>query len=139
MTAVLSAPLVLRRLGDVRGIACMQLMTGVALAFLGAGPSAGAAVAYLGYMSFQYMSEPGIFKTLMSGVAAGERSGASALYFIVNSIAASLSALLAGAAISRFGYPAVLITAACLATIAAFLFRTLVHEDARASTSQTSS
>ena len=139
VTAVLLTPLVLRRLGDINGIALMQVVAGLALAFLGAGPAAGAALAYVSYMSFQYMSEPGVFKILMNGVPEGERSGASALYFVATSIAASLSALVAGAAISRFGYPAVLITAACLALLAALLFRTLVHEDARASTSQTSS
>ena len=40
---------------------------------------------------------------------------------------------------SRFGYPALLITAAAMAVSAAFLFRTLVQEDASTITSATSS
>jgi predicted MFS family arabinose efflux permease len=125
--AVLCAPLVFRRLGDVKGIAAMQLMTGLALATLAVSPAGtAAALAYTGYMSFQYMSEPGMFKMLMSRVTPGERSGASALYFLVTSIAASLSALAGGAAISRFGYSPTLLAAASIAALAALLFRKLM-------------
>lgn len=138
--AVLAAPAVLKRLGDVRGIATMQLITGLALALLAVSPGVGvAALAYAGFMSFQYMSEPGMFKMLMNRVGAGERSGASALYFLVTSIAASLSAFAGGAAISRFGYPATLVTAALIAALAAFLFRKLTHEEACTIASPTSS
>jgi predicted MFS family arabinose efflux permease len=90
----------------------------------------GAAAVYIGYMSFQYMSEPGIFNLLMNRVAPGERSGASALYFLVTSLAGSLAAFAGGAALSRFGYPPVLVASGCLAMAAAFLFRTLVRERA---------
>ncbi|MGE5645914.1 MAG: MFS transporter [Acidobacteriota bacterium] len=138
--AVLAAPLVLKRLGDVRGIASMQLSTGVALVLLAVSPAGGAAaLAYTGYVSFQYMSEPGMFKMLMTGVAPAERSGASSLYFLVTSLAASLSALAGGSAIARLGYPLTLVTAAALAIAAAFLFRTLLHDEARAIASPTSS
>jgi predicted MFS family arabinose efflux permease len=129
--AVLAAPIVLRRLGDVRGIASMQLSAGLALALLAVSPAgAAAALAYTGYMSFQYMSEPGMFKMLMSRVAPTERSGASALYFLVTSLAASLSALAGGTAISHFGYPVTLIASAVLAIAAAVLFRKLIHDEA---------
>ena len=118
----------------------MQLITGLALALLAVSPGVGvAALAYAGFMSFQYMSEPGMFKMLMNRVGAGERSGASALYFLVTSIAASLSAFAGGAAISRFGYPATLVTAALIAALAAFLFRKLTHEEACTIASPTSS
>ncbi len=138
--AMLSAPLVLRRLGQVRGITSMQLATGLALLCLAFSPTAGlAVVAYLGYMSFQYMSEPGLFSLLMSRVAPGERSGASALYFLVISLAGGVAAILGGGAVVRFGYPSVLIAAASLLAAAAFLFRVLVQEQARPITSATSS
>ena len=124
--AVLAAPAAFRRLGEARGIAAMQLMTGLALVSLAAAPAGAAAIlAYTGYTSFQYMSEPGLFQMLMGRVKPDERSGASALYFLVTSVAASVAALAGGAAISRFGYAPMLIAAALVAMLAAMLFRRL--------------
>ena len=138
--AMLSAPVVLRRLGQVRGITSMQLATGLALLVLAFSPTAGfAVVAYLSYMSFQYMSEPGLFSLLMSRVAPGERSGAAALYFLVTSLAGSIAAIVGGGAVVRFGYPSVLVAAASLLAVAAFLFRALVQEQDCRITSATSS
>jgi predicted MFS family arabinose efflux permease len=137
--AMLLAPAVLKRLGQVRGIAVMQLATALGLASLAISPSARFAVAaYLGYMSFQYMSEPGLFSLLMSRVAPGERSGASALFFLVTSLAGSIAATVGGSGVVRFGYPAVLVAAASLVAAAAFLFRILVQEQACPITSATS-
>jgi MFS family permease len=128
---ILLAPAVLRWLGQVRGIAFMQVATAAMLGLLGLGfaGTTGAALLYVGYMSFQYMSEPGLFSMLMSRVKPAERSGASALNFLVLSLAGSFSALVSGAAISRFGYSAVLGTAAVLAIIAAALFWILIGEE----------
>ncbi len=124
---VMTAPLVLRRLGQVRGTAWMQFGTACALAALAFSPNGGvAAIFYAGSLSLQYMCDPGLFSMLMERVRPGERSGASALYFLVTSLMASLSALAAGGAITRFGYPSVLIASAALATVAALLFRTLI-------------
>ena len=129
--ALLSASAVLKKLGDVRGIAWSQLATGAALALLAfSSTGAGAAAVYIGYMSLQYMSEPGLFHLLMNRVAPGERSGASALFFLVTSLTGSLAAFAGGAAIARFGYPPVLVASGCVAMAAAFLFRTLVREKA---------
>lgn len=51
---VLAAPIVLRRLGPVTGIAAMQLATGISLASLALATSAAtAALAYAAYMSFR--------------------------------------------------------------------------------------
>jgi len=127
---VMTGPLVLRRLGQVRGIAWMQFGTACALAALAFSRQGGvAAVWYAAYMSLQYMSEPGLFSMLMERVRPGERSGASALYFLVTSLMGSLSAFVAGSAIARFGYPWLLIASAALATVAALLFRTLVPRE----------
>jgi hypothetical protein len=127
--ALLSASVILKKLGDIRGIASCQLATGAALALLAfSSTGAGAAAIYIGYMSLQYMSEPGIFHLLMNRVAPGERSGASALYFLATSLTGSLAAFAGGAAISRFGYSPVLVASGCVAMAAAFLFRALVRE-----------
>jgi len=129
--ALLSASVILNKLGDVKGIAWCQLATGAALALLAfSSTGTGAAAVYIAYMSFQYMSEPGLFNLLMNRVAPGERGGASALYFLVTSLAGSLAAFAGGAAIFRFGYPPVLVASGCVAMVAAFLFRTLVRDRA---------
>lgn len=130
VAAVLLAPLVLKKLGHVKGVTAMQAATAITLASLALAihPSV-AALMYVSYMSFQYMSEPALFSMLMNRVHPGERSGASALNFLTISMAGSLSALISGAAISRFGYSAVLAIAAALAMIAAALFLTLIREE----------
>jgi MFS family permease len=130
VVALLLAPAVLRKVGAVRGVASMQVATAAMLGLLALGVSGPtAALLYATYMSFQYMSEPGLFSMLMSRVKPSERSGASALNFLVISGAGSLSALVSGAAIARFGYSAVLASAAVLATVAAALFWTFIRED----------
>ncbi|HEX8986039.1 MAG TPA: MFS transporter, partial [Bryobacteraceae bacterium] len=128
---ILLSPLVLKRLGAVKGIAWMQLATALALAAVAASPASGAAAtAYVAYMSFQYMSEPGIFSMLMNRVNPGERSGASALYFLVSSLVGSAAALASGAAIARFGYPPVLLVCATVAALSAVMFRALIRDTA---------
>lgn len=129
LVAVLFAPLVLNLMGQIRGVTAMQAATGLALLCLAVNvPPVFAACFYITYVSFQYMSEPALFTLLMSRVAPGQRSGASALNFLVISTAGSLSALISGAAISRFGYPSVLVTAAFLAIAAALMFFALIRE-----------
>ena len=128
---MLLSPVVLKRLGDVKGIASMQLATALALAAVAASPAAGtAATAYVVYMSFQYMSEPGLFSMLMNRVSPGERSGASALYFLVSSLVGSAAAFASGAAIARFGYPPVLFVCATVAALSAVMFRALIRDPA---------
>jgi predicted MFS family arabinose efflux permease len=129
--ALLSAAAILRKLGDVKGISWCQLTAGAALALLAfSSTGGGAACVYIGYMSLQYMSEPGLFHLLMNRVAPEQRSGASALYFLATSLAGSLAAFAGGAAISRFGYPPVLVASGCVAMASALLFRSLVREKA---------
>jgi predicted MFS family arabinose efflux permease len=128
MGAVLLAPAVLRRLGLVRGVAGMQLAAASAMLALAVAPSgAAAALAYACYMSLQYMSEPGAFSMLMSRVGQEEQGGASSLSFLVTFSAQAAAAAIAGAALTRFGYPGVLGAAACVAAIAALAFRFLLR------------
>jgi MFS family permease len=122
VVAILSAPLLLRRVAGIKGISYAQLATALMLALLAfATTPAAAAVTYIAYMAFQYMTEPCLFTLLMDRVAPAERSGASALNFLATSLAGTLSAIAAGAALPRFGYSFVLGAAAILALVAAIL------------------
>ena len=125
--AVLLAPLVLRRLGLLRGVAAMQLATAGALASLALTSNAvGAGFVYAAYMSVQFMSEPGMYTYLMDSTPPAGRNTASSLNFVVAFSAQALASAIAGAAIVRAGYPAVIGAAAVLCVIAAVLFRYLV-------------
>jgi MFS family permease len=126
--AVLLAPWVIRRMGLVSGIVWMMAATAFCLGGLAVHPSAGGAVAaYMAYMSFQWMSEPGLNTLLMNGVAERERGGASALNFLVAFGAQALAAWGAGALFSGIGYGPVLGVAAAMAAISAGLFRVLLR------------
>lgn len=123
VAALLLAPIVLRRLGVSRGVAAMQLAAAGTLASLASAPaSLAAGVLYAGYMSFQYMSEPGIYSGLMNSVTPEQRSGASALNFLAIFLAQALAASVAGIVIARFGYTPMLAIAAIIAAIASLLF-----------------
>jgi predicted MFS family arabinose efflux permease len=124
--AMLLAPVVFRKFGLVTGIVYTQILTALTLAGLATGPGASvAALGYMGYSAFQWMSEPGMYSLLMSQVSAPERTGASALNFLVIFSSNAIAAALAGTAISRYGYSPVLGTAALVALFAAALFRAL--------------
>ncbi len=123
VATMLAAPFILRRLGLTRGVAAMQLLTAMALILLAPAPTALAAAAlYAGYMSCQCMSEPGIYTSLMNRVAPEERSGASALNFLVIFVAQAIAATLAGAVVARFGYAPMLAGASAMAAVAGVLF-----------------
>jgi predicted MFS family arabinose efflux permease len=123
VAGMLASPILLRRLGAGRGIALTQIAAAGALGLIGiASGSTVAAVLYVGYMCLQYAGEPGLFHLLMSGVEKRERNGASAMHFLISSVAGSIAALAGGAAIGKFGYGPVLGVAALLAAIAAVLF-----------------
>lgn len=125
--AILAAPVVYRKLGLVSGIVYMQLATALALVGLAALPAASAAaVVYIGFMSFQWMSEPGMYSLLMNQLLPSERSGASALNFLFLSLANAAAAVVAGESFARFGYPPVLAVIAGLAVAAALLFKLLL-------------
>jgi predicted MFS family arabinose efflux permease len=88
-----------------------------------------AAFAYVIYMAIQWMSEPGMFTLLMNKMSPEERSGASALTFLVMSLSQSFAAATAGASFTRFGYPAVLSVTAVVALAAAGVSRLLLGGD----------
>ena len=128
VVAVLMAPLVIRRLGLMGGIVWMMAATGASLIGLAAQPAGAAAIAaYAMYMSFQWMSEPGLNTLLMNHVEERERSGASALIYLVAFGAQALAAFSAGGSAAKFGWTPVLVGAAALAIVAAVLFRGLLR------------
>jgi predicted MFS family arabinose efflux permease len=130
VAAILLAPLIFRRFGLVTGIVYTQIATALALACLARTATAsGGALVYVTFMAFQWMSEPGMFSLLMSKVVPAERSGASALNFLVISFANAVAAAVAGSSFNRFGYPAVLAALAGLALGAAILFHIFVGDD----------
>lgn len=129
--AIMATPFIFRKLGMVDGIVYLQIGAAItlgALAFCSRVPSA--SVVYVGYMALHWMTEPGILLFLMNQVAPEERTGASALNFLVINIASALAAALAGASFAKFGYPLVLTTASIIGLAAAFFFRLMVGERA---------
>jgi hypothetical protein len=68
------------------------------------------------------MSEPGLNSLLMNHVEERERSGASAVTFLVAFGAQALAAFAAGKLLVRFDYGPVVAGAAVLAGIAALMF-----------------
>ncbi len=137
VVAILAAPLIFRRFGLVAGIMYMQIATAVTLGCLSVAPGAvTAALVYVGFMAFQWMSEPGMYSLLMSEVAPSERSGASAMNFLVISVAQAIAAFASGNAFARFGYPAVIGVTAGVALLAAVVFRLLLGNSVSASHAQ---
>jgi MFS family permease len=134
VVAILFAPFVFRKFGTIRGICGMELATAFGLLALAtaAGPL-WAAAAYTGYMSFQYMSEPGMFTLLMDSVSAGERTSASALNFLISFGGQAVAASSAGWMLARFGYPPVLVAGAVICAASAFLLRSLFAKPEAAS------
>ena len=129
VVAILGAPWLLRKFGLIRGTSYMQVATAIGLAMLALVHSAvPAAAVYILFSAVQWMSEPGMETLLMNKMAPAERGGASALNLLVSSGVGAATALAAGAAYARYGYPAVLTGIAIVALIAAVLFRTLLSE-----------
>jgi predicted MFS family arabinose efflux permease len=126
--ALLLAPVVLRALGSTRAVVAMQLAAGTALAALPRAPGfRAAACAYAIYMSFQYMSEPGLYSLLMRNVRPEQQTGASSLNFLVVFSAQAFAATLAGAAIAIYGYSPVMSAAGALACATGLLFAVLIR------------
>jgi MFS family permease len=125
--AVLAAPLLFRRLGLVNAMAATQVFIAVLLVGLaGTSAAAPASVLYVAYTGLLWMSEPGLFTLLMSRVSPAEQAGASALNFLVISLAQAGAVAAAGASFVRFGYPSALLVMAIIALSSSFLFRRLL-------------
>jgi MFS family permease len=127
--AILLSPLILNKLGIIRGVMLMELAAGVSLAVLATGPPAfAAALAFSGYVAFQWMDEPAMESLLMTRVAPDERSGASALMYMTIFASGAIAAPTAGKGLTHFGYPAVLSVAAFLLLLGGVLFWLLLKK-----------
>jgi len=123
----LATPLLFRAIGLVKGIAVTQILTAVALGCLATTQSPRLAmVLYLGFFAMQWMSSPGLYNLLMSGVPDSERSTAAAMTLFCNAVVSAVATALAGTLFSKFGYSRVLIGVAALTGVAAMLFRFFV-------------
>jgi predicted MFS family arabinose efflux permease len=116
-----------RRLGLVTAMAAAQVLIALLLgALAGTSAAAPASVLYVAYTGLLWMSEPGLFTLLMSRVSPAEQAGASALNFLVISLAQAVAVAVAGASFVRFGYPRSLLAMAAIALVSSFLFRRLL-------------
>ncbi|MBI4380781.1 MAG: hypothetical protein HY574_06285 [candidate division NC10 bacterium] len=126
--AILFAPLIVRRVGAVRGIMGVEVFTGLSLAFLATGsPGWMAALGFGGYLAFQWMDEPAMESLLMTQVPLAQRSGASSLMYLVIFSANAVAAPVAGTGIARFGYPVVMIAAAAFLVAGGLAFGFLLR------------
>ena len=113
VVALMFAPFILKKLGLVTGTAAMLLATALAMGGLAAGPTGWAAAAvFMTYISCQWMSDPGVNTLLMDRVREQERTGAAALMMLVAFGAQFVASLGGGTMIARFGYSALLASAA---------------------------
>jgi MFS family permease len=128
VVAMLAAPKVFRRFGLVSGIVYTQVATALALGCLAVGPALSAAIVYCCYTAFEWMNEPGMYSLLMNQVKPAEQTGASALNFLVISLAQAIAAAVAGDSFARLGYPAVIGVTAGVALVAAISFRVLLGD-----------
>jgi len=127
--AILLSPLILNKLGIIRGVMLMEVAAGVSLAVLATGPPAfAAALAFSGYVAFQWMDEPAMESLLMTRVAPDERSGASALMYMTIFASGAIAAPTAGKGLTHFGYPLVLTVAAFLLLLGGVLFWLLLKK-----------
>jgi MFS family permease len=123
VVAILLSPFILKKFGLVWGIVYMELAAGISLATLATGPPTMLAVlGFAGYTAFQWMDEPAMESLLMTKVEPHERSGATALMYMVIFASGAVTAPLAGKGLTRFGYPAIIGAAAFLLVLGALLF-----------------
>jgi MFS family permease len=141
VVAILLSPLILKKFGLVWGIVYMELAAGLSLATLATGPPMMIAVlGFAGFTAFQWMDEPAMESLLMTKVEPHERSGATALMYMVIFASGAITAPVAGIGLTRFGYPAIISAAAFLLVLGALLFglllRRSVNETAAVNSSQ---
>jgi MFS family permease len=129
VVAILLAPIIFQKCGIILGIVYMQIATALSLGCLASVHAASAAgLVYACYAAFQWMSEPGMYSLLMNQVKPSERSGASAMNALVIASSQAIAAVVAGAALARFGYTVVLQGVALTALVAALTFRILLSK-----------
>jgi predicted MFS family arabinose efflux permease len=123
LSAVLSMPWLIRKLGRVPAIFAMQLAAAGFLPVLILITDVQlAALVYLIYLSFQVMCEPALENFIMDSVSPAERNIASALRYTTLFLIQALAVWITGYAITRLGYSVLLVLIAILGLSAAFTF-----------------
>jgi len=123
----LLAPVVLRLLGLLNGIAAMQAAAAVILGCMAGVSNARLAVPlYLVFSAVQWMSSPALYNLLMNETPDAERSMAAAMTLFSNALVGSVATAGAGILFTRFGYPVVLMGIASVAFVATLLFLFLI-------------
>jgi MFS family permease len=124
--AVLSTPLLYRRLGTIKGVSLAQTMTAAFLLLIAATKIVPLSVTcFLAFNGVQWMCGPGIYRYLMEHIPEVERSTASAIQNLCGALCQAGTAALTGSCIVEFGYPAVIVGNAVIALLAALLFLAL--------------
>lgn len=140
VVAILLSPLILKKFGLVWGVVYMELAAGISLVTLSAGPPVGIAMlGFAGFMAFQWMDEPAMESLLMTKVEPHERSGATALMYMVIFASGAVTAPVAGLGLTRFGYPAIISAAAFLLVLGALLFGFLLKGSVNETTAKINS
>jgi MFS family permease len=125
----LVAPVVLRWLGLVNGIAAMQIFTALALGAMDAAGHGGLTIAfYLAFAGTQWMSSSGLYSLLMNELPDKDLSTASAMTMFCNTLAGAAATAGAGILFTRYGYPVVVAGIAALALVTAVLFCLLLGQ-----------
>jgi len=124
--AVLSTPLLYRRLGAVKGVSFAQITTAAFLLLICSTRSVPLSVVYfLAFNGAQWLCGPGIYRYLMEHIPEEERSTASAVQNLSGALCQVVTAALTGSCIVQFGYPVVIAANAAIALAAGLLFLAL--------------
>jgi predicted MFS family arabinose efflux permease len=128
LSAVLSMPWLIRKLGRVPAIFSMQLAAAGFLPLLVLIADVQlAALIYLIYLSFQVMCEPALENFIMDSVSPAERNMVSALRYMTLFLVQAVAVWITGYAIAQLGYSLLLVVIAILGISAAFTFYLFFH------------
>jgi predicted MFS family arabinose efflux permease len=128
LSAVLSMPWLIRKLGRVPAIFSMQLAAAGFLPLLVLIADVQlAALIYLIYLSFQVMCEPALENFIMDSVSPAERNMVSALRYMTLFLVQAVAVWITGYAIAQLGYSLLLVVIAILGISAAFTFYFFFH------------
>ena len=128
LSAVLSMPWLIRKLGRVPAIFSMQLAAAGFLPLLVLIADVQlAALIYLIYLSFQVMCEPALENFIMDSVSPAERNMVSALRYMTLFLVQAVAVWITGYAIAQLGYSFLLVVIAILGISAAFTFYLFFH------------
>jgi predicted MFS family arabinose efflux permease len=126
----LLVPVVLRRLGMLRGIFVTQFAAALTLGGLATVHQTGLAIGiYLAFSAAQWMSSPGLYSLLMNETPDAQRTTAASATMFANSLVSSVATAGVGILFTQFGYPRILLSIAACAVLIALMSRLLLSEN----------